>query len=549
MKALKHISLFIGLTCLSQIGAQNEDPTKVIPPVKSIGTQSLDVAEAEKTPFHPQLKSTSDSVGIKDYDIPKYPFSFKYQPKTIKPLAYRAPRQKSLNNNYFKIGAGFPLAYTAEAFYGDKLSKTILYGTYFNHYNLLGSSDDRLASNTDFKFFGKKIWKKSILDGNISAGLYSNEFNVASTNEPFSFGTGDVNNETHLRTALSFYNHEVKDGDLLYNLNTNFTYSLASLYGSTYGIHLDNDYELGYEIKEGVIGLDIKHDLININVEDEPTDKAFNTNVFNLTPSFKIKKGAWDGEIGVLVALDQSGFLAWPSLKYETVVIAKELSTYAVTSANIESRSLETLLYQNPYLNLSSMDNFNPDLNTYNTFGGGGIKGTILDKFSYDLGHKGTFSKNAILYVTDSTTGNGNKFSAIYRDMTTQNSYLNLAFNVNKKWHTIIETDYFIYSIPDEEQAWHLPNYTVHLSNFYNIQDVFVVDFSIFLQGNTYNKVGSQIVENGGVTDISLGVDYQYHKNLSFYLDLNNLLNQKYNLWSKYSTIGFNFMTGLKFSI
>jgi outer membrane receptor protein involved in Fe transport len=50
-----------------------------------------------------------------------------------------------------------------------------------------------------------------------------------------------------------------------------------------------------------------------------------------------------------------------------------------------------------------------------------------------------------------------------------------------------------------------------------------------------------------GMVDLNLGADYQFTKYLSFFAQLNNLANFKYQKWYNYPTFGFNAMVGVQF--
>jgi outer membrane receptor protein involved in Fe transport len=45
--------------------------------------------------------------------------------------------------------------------------------------------------------------------------------------------------------------------------------------------------------------------------------------------------------------------------------------------------------------------------------------------------------------------------------------------------------------------------------------------------------------------DLNLGVEYRYSKNVSAFINFNNILNNKYERWYRYPVYGFNMLGGL----
>jgi outer membrane receptor protein involved in Fe transport len=66
-------------------------------------------------------------------------------------------------------------------------------------------------------------------------------------------------------------------------------------------------------------------------------------------------------------------------------------------------------------------------------------------------------------------------------------------------------------------------------------------DYNGFL-GNT------NILTVKGTADVNLNVEYLFNKRLSFFGKLNNLANQRYQLYANYPVYGINGLVGAKFS-
>lgn len=67
--------------------------------------------------------------------------------------------------------------------------------------------------------------------------------------------------------------------------------------------------------------------------------------------------------------------------------------------------------------------------------------------------------------------------------------------------------------------------------------------------GAMARKTDGAFARNGGGVDLGLDVEYQLNKNWSFWVDLNNIANARYQRWNQYTCLGFNALTGVRFSL
>ena len=112
--------------------------------------------------------------------------------------------------------------------------------------------------------------------------------------------------------------------------------------------------------------------------------------------------------------------------------------------------------------------------------------------------------------------------------------------------------NYYKYSL-SIDAPFSRPTFTTHLNLGYNMGDKFLWKASIYtmnarktrelLDGTSYNDV---ILK--GLVDLNLGLDYRYNKNVSLFVNLNNLANNQYQRWMNLPVYGFNVLGGLTVS-
>lgn len=538
---MNKIKNYIGLAMISlsfgQIQAQ-EEPVNGLDTVRFSNNIIPEVTDAVKIPFHPQLHNVTDSIKIKEYHVPKYPFKFEYLPKKFKPLAFKKSREKALNTNLIKLGLGVPLVYDIEAYYSSDRSKDLVFGAYVDHYHLNGGTANRSVRTSDISLFGKKIFNKDIIEANISFGNYLHEFIDPDSLVAGRFGSTIPNVQNHLRAAGRIYNFKYEEDEIRYDLYGNLNYSTSSMYNAN-GINGHGGAIVSNQLGTGMLFIDLSNELILLNNESSSL-----TNITTLKTYYDLEGKDWKVRLGIMAALDQNAPLILPEFYSEKILVEKYLTTYSGWKGNIEGRDLERMLFINPYWDIASVEL----TNSYNNIKYAGFKGAHDSKLSYDIRFERNDVKNNLLFVTSEDSMH--KFESLYEDMSVTSSILSLGYQLNDKFNSVLENRFYLYNMASstETQAWHMPNYAITWLNHYNIQDLIEVDLSILFQGETYNRVGDTEYINDGFVDASLGIDYHYHKNLSIYLDINNILGTRYNIWYNYPTVGLNVIGGVKFS-
>ncbi|MGB0850244.1 MAG: hypothetical protein ACPGTP_03290, partial [Bacteroidia bacterium] len=61
------------------------------------------------------------------------------------------------------------------------------------------------------------------------------------------------------------------------------------------------------------------------------------------------------------------------------------------------------------------------------------------------------------------------------------------------------------------------------------------------LRGDTYSL--------DAINDVNVGMEYRYKKNISGFVNVNNILNQRYEIWNNYRAQGLNVLAGVTFSL
>ncbi len=95
------------------------------------------------------------------------------------------------------------------------------------------------------------------------------------------------------------------------------------------------------------------------------------------------------------------------------------------------------------------------------------------------------------------------------------------------------------------KKAWHMLPFEVTGSFRWLAIEKLVLksDLYIFEGGNALGKGGSIPIQGG--FDLSAGGEYKINKQFSAWLDVNNILNDKYERWNNYPVYGLNVLGGI----
>jgi hypothetical protein len=109
-----------------------------------------------------------------------------------------------------------------------------------------------------------------------------------------------------------------------------------------------------------------------------------------------------------------------------------------------------------------------------------------------------------------------------------------------------------------DKEVYHKPNFKASLSALINLRDKIKVAPSLSYKGERISSLKlyvDDVVNNppeittlNSQFHMNLGVYYNYTKNISAYLQLNNLSNSKQDVWIDYREVGFNGLFGLNYS-
>lgn len=514
------------------------------------------IKDAVKFGDLPEIKDTVSKIENINYGIQSKPIFSKYEVLPIDAAKMQNEPLAKLYRSLLKVGLGNYTTPYGEFWINSLRTKEVVYGAHYKHL----SSSSQLKnvgysgfSDNEAEVFAEKFYKKHTLHGALNYKRNVTHFYGYDTSENkltkdfikqrYQLFEPTVKLQSHYTDSTKI-NHQIKLG----------YYNLTDLYQSAENnVKLNTLFNTYINRERLFVAFDA--DYYN---QRKSNDTITNT-IIRTNPYFETRGAKWRADIGINTAIDmfsvnsKTRFYFYPQLNAQYDVFESVIIPYIGIKGGLQKNSLRSLSTENPFIN--------PDVNyrntntKYNMFGG--LKGNLSSNTSYDAKVSYSSVENMHFFVIDYSdiTTIDNKFSVVYDNVMLLNVSGQLKYQYKEKIHFMAKGNYYSYKTDSLQRAYHKPEYDLTFSTIYNLKSKIILKADLFFIGKQFaltevyknNVYTKESIVLKGVADINIGAEYRYSKMLSFFANVNNIANFRYNRWEKYPTQRFNFMLGLTF--
>ena len=125
-----------------------------------------------------------------------------------------------------------------------------------------------------------------------------------------------------------------------------------------------------------------------------------------------------------------------------------------------------------------------------------------------------------------------------------------LKFTINQHIELGFRGNVYSYSPTAEQEAWHLPTYDAAVFTSVRLADRIYIRGGYFATSTRNARdLRNENYVLAAINDVNLGFEYRYKKNISGFVRVNNILNQRYELWNNYRAQGLNALAGITISL
>ncbi|WP_158824988.1 hypothetical protein [Mucilaginibacter lacusdianchii] len=513
------------------------------------------LADAVKIRRNPNLEDTQPYKAPLSYTTLDKRLERNSDIRQLEAMKMPAERDSIPANNFARAGFGSLKTLFGEAFINNGNDPALQTGAYLKYFGQQGNEYKQNQSKAEAGVFGKVITGDNTLNGRINYTRRNNYFygfynpGVARTVDP---------SKQHFNTLSA-------EGELAKNYQDTdrvFTYALKAngyLFSDAYQARENNLVLTGFlnqTINQFYAGLGGSLDLST----QKDVSYSINNSLLRLNPYLKFQGENYKIDAG-LNFVKEFGFSSrvflFPAAKLELQVIPKYVRLFAEAKGDVNRSSLRSWSEINPFIGQdiaikNSVDKLDITI---------GLKGRIIA----GLGFKAAIFRNSVkdlpLFVSnfDQTT-HYNRFGILYADGNTKISGFNgeLDYKASDDLAIFGKVEFRDYKLNNDLQPWNLPKFKLTAGTAIHIGNKVDINGSVFLRSEVKDRMPTEQFTVGAPTyrivtlksfaDLNGGVAYKATKQISVFVQANNILSSNYQTWLYYPNYGFNIFGGVGFT-
>ncbi len=536
---LKHLLILVLMAGATGASAQHANDTVLKgATIEVLQSYKPQVKQAPKPEWVPQLPQPDTSHPVFIYDVPQQTLYYTYTSQPLRPLALGNDVQAQPFANYIKAGGGNLSTVFLDAgiggIHGDNYETAI----HLHHLSQAGNIKYQQSSLSGIEADG--TWHSDFSDWHASIAGERNQYYYYGYNHGvYNYDDADSVKQTYTTVRLCV---DTKSRDS----TTAFSYHpaiMASLYDARFGSKETNfgfNAPVAYKIDDNLdaqvaVNADVAHLSTNLT--------SSNNAIGELIPGLRVHTNNFSGHalVGLALGKGGSGSLL-PDLLVAFTIPKTKFTISAGWQASLRQNTYEQLTTENPYL----ASNYNV-MQTRRDEVFGNIQGTIGNHLSFS-GRVSNWKYNELPTFVADTLGDHKDFNVIYDNVNALSVQLAARYQMAKVWSAGVSYDiYHFYngSLPyvyGEPGTKIKGDFTVLLLSKLTVTAYLAVLNGIYgRDGFRHDMKLDPMVDLGG------SAEYEVIKRLSFFVQLDNLLNDKYQRWPGYEGYGLNVYGGLRF--
>ena len=529
-------------------------------------------------PYQPSVSdafkiNVSPRIPAEELEKPEFSFDvLSKQPITktnLEPITAARIRGESISKlykNYIKAGFG---NYTTPyfEFYANQLrSKKGALGVHVKHWSSSGKIKDYAYpgnSITRASVYGKKFFRNQTLSAVVD---YDRQGVHYYGYKPDHFPEIDLSKK-EIKQVFNKFNGEIglasnhtREGRINYDVNLGYYYLMDKFESTEHNIRFDGGlsgnpefFDFSDREKLGITtGVDY-----SINSD---TVADYSSGTITIKPFYQLGFDQYKFEAGIntVIESDSTSYVHfYPEVKVEVKVVEDHLITYAGIRGDLERSSLDGFRQENPFV----ITDIEKRFVEFKSQQFGGLKGSIANFLDYNLSFTNSTIGNMPLFVNDTNSALGeglnNQFTVVYDDVKYTKVLAEFGIHLKDNFNLHLKGQYNNYFLDNEDEAWHRPALEFSVGADYVMQEKILLRAGLFSRSKMYAKTyttddaGEVVVaaeELDPMIDLNLGIEYRYSKALSGFLNLNNILGQRYYHWYNYPSYRFNLLLGVAYS-
>ncbi len=491
-----------------------------------------------------QMKADSTHPNL-TYDIPAQNLFYSYQAIPIKPVALAMDSNLYLGlRNYLKAGFGnFSTAYVSGGFsFGDgKKSLANLYADYLSSKGKIQFQD---YTKLTIKATGSYFMPKNEAYGSATISQTDN-YLYGYDHSVYNYKTKDSirNQFQDISLRAGIRNTVAMDYGISYNPNVEVSSfsNKNKLSESSLVLNAPVEKKFGDVFTAKV---EVRADITSYATKGLlPNNIKFSNNVFQVAPSLAYATPVFSINGGITPTWNDGKFVWLPNVYAEAQIPGKIFMLEAGWVGRYTKNTFRNLSAMNPYLETITAENNTKEIEYY-----GGIKATVGKHFNFSAKAGFVHFINMPFFIND--TASDNKAFVVSNEARVNDLRVHgdLSYINQDKFTVTAGLTFNGYTgMQTNAKAWNtVPMELTSSLRWWAFKQVMLkADFYAFAGGN-YLANGNIAKNFKGGSDLSAGMEFKVNKMFSAWLDVNNILNDKYERWHNYQVYGLNLLGGVR---
>lgn len=502
--------------------------------------------EASKINFNAPAPIVDSSTPRLNYSIPAQNLIFAYQPAELKPVALPFDTLEAWQySNYIKVGVGsVHLPYIKAGFsFGD--NKSTYFNVFAEHYTSKGKLDFQKNNKTSVGAAATYLTDNN-LEWNGSLGFSSDEYflygyrpqTLVFTKEQLRQRFQTIEGKVHFRNTVP------TEFGLSYHPSLRVSYFRDNK--DTRGTESNTILDLPLEKTFGKIfafNLGATADLTSLSVKKSPKLSRQN-NLFYVSPTVLLKTPNVYIHGGLRPSWDNKVFTMLPNVMADITTNDQRFTFQLGWIGYYEKGSYQRFASINPWL-------AQPDslFNTRVQERYAGFKGSLEDHFTYSVKAGFQQYRNIPLFVNDKV--DGKTFIVKYEPrLEALQLHGELEYTVGEQFSASGSLNFRQFTKMQKEiKAWGLLPLEFNASVRWQLmKDLWLKTDLWAWDGAQYEGTNGDSFKGETGFDLNAGAEFRITRNFNLWLQLNNILNNKYERWHQYESFGFNILGGITYS-
>jgi hypothetical protein len=475
------------------------------------------------------------------YTVPVQNLFYSYQPVALRPVAMQPDTSLNLGmRNYLKVGFGnFSTPYVSAGFgFGD--GKQTLLNLYADYISSKGKIKFQNFSQLNLKATGSYFLPKSEVFGGTSFSQ-SDTYLYGYNNAVYNYKKEDIRNQFQNITGTVGIRNTVMGGfGIKYSPSITVNNFVLKNKISESSLIVNTPIEKWFG-EQMIFKVAAKADVTTYSRKVGSNNVKLNNNVVQVIPALAYATPMANINVGITPTWDNGNFLWLPNIYAEAQLKEKVFMVQAGWVGNYIKNTFRHLTTTNAYILPVTLQKNTKETEIY-----GGIKATIDKHFSFSAKAGFLTYDNFPLYLND-TTNDGKDFSVIYEGKANNfRVHGDLSFVSQNKFTLTTGLTLNGYT-GFGTKAWNTVPLEITASlRWWAFKQILLKSDLFAFGGGNYLTSRNGAAKFKGGTDLSAGAEFKINDKFSAWIDVNNILNNKYQRWVNYEVYGLNVLGGVR---